>query len=214
MLFLSHVFCFFFGGNHFGLRHQNLRLLYRKSLLRRNHFIGKGNLANSVIIGDYCLIESCRFIFSGCNNSIVVEDDCHLDKTEFIVEGDNNLIRVGKGTRTHAFSRFSAIDGTKIIIGKNCALGADINARTGDGHDIFDSYENKINPSQDIVIGNHVWIGYHVILLKGASVPDESIVGSGSVVTASISRSVPPPTHSVFAGSPARVVKTGITWDH
>ncbi|GAQ83082.1 Maltose O-acetyltransferase [Klebsormidium nitens] len=52
-----------------------------------------------------------------------------------------------------------------------------------------------------IRIGNNVWIGGSAIINPGVTVGDNSVIGSGSVVT----RDVPP--NVVVAGNPARVLK-------
>lgn len=52
-----------------------------------------------------------------------------------------------------------------------------------------------------VVIGDKVWIGFNVIILKGVHVHEGAVVASGSVVT----KDVPP--YCVVAGNPARVVK-------
>lgn len=54
-------------------------------------------------------------------------------------------------------------------------------------------------------IGDHVWLGERVLVLKGVSIGSNSIIGSGSVVTKSI------PPFSLAVGNPARVIKT---YDH
>ena len=58
-----------------------------------------------------------------------------------------------------------------------------------------------------IVIGDHVWIGMNVIVLKGVTIGEGSIVAAGSVVN----KDVPP--HCLVAGVPAKVVKTDVTWN-
>ncbi len=50
-------------------------------------------------------------------------------------------------------------------------------------------------------IGNRVWIGFNVIVLKGVSIGEGAVVGAGSVVT----RDVPP--YTVVAGNPARPIR-------
>ena len=56
----------------------------------------------------------------------------------------------------------------------------------------------------DTFIGKDCLIGARSIILPGVTIGDSSIVAAGAVV----SKDVPP--HSVVAGNPARVVKTGI----
>jgi acetyltransferase-like isoleucine patch superfamily enzyme len=56
--------------------------------------------------------------------------------------------------------------------------------------------------SAPVHIGDHAWIGFNCIILKGVSVGQRSIVAAGSVVTSD----VPPDT--VVGGNPARVLRT------
>ena len=52
-----------------------------------------------------------------------------------------------------------------------------------------------------LVIGNDVWVGKHVMFLAGIVVGDGAVVGAGSVVT----KNVPP--YAVVAGNPARSIR-------
>jgi acetyltransferase-like isoleucine patch superfamily enzyme len=54
-------------------------------------------------------------------------------------------------------------------------------------------------------IGRHCFVGAGAIVLPGVTVGDGSIVAAGAVVT----RDVPP--GSIVAGSPAKVIRSGIT---
>jgi acetyltransferase-like isoleucine patch superfamily enzyme len=74
----------------------------------------------------------------------------------------------------------------------------------------FDSVESKFNerfvfdfPSQDIVLGDDVWLGANSTILKGAKIGDGCIVAAGAVVSKGDY-----PAGSVLAGNPARIVKT------
>lgn len=55
--------------------------------------------------------------------------------------------------------------------------------------------------SEDVKIGNKVWIGENVVILKGVTVGDGCIIGSSAVVNKSI------PSGCIAVGNPARVVK-------
>ena len=50
-------------------------------------------------------------------------------------------------------------------------------------------------------IGNRVWTGQNVIILKGVTIGDDVIIGAGSVVTSDL------PAATLCAGQPAQVVK-------
>lgn len=52
-----------------------------------------------------------------------------------------------------------------------------------------------------IRIGQHVWLGFNSIILKGVTIGDRSIIAAGSVVTSDI------PSDVVAGGNPAKVIK-------
>ena len=53
-----------------------------------------------------------------------------------------------------------------------------------------------------MVLKDNVWIGDSAIVCKGVTIGENSIIGAGAVVT----KDVPP--NSIFAGNPAKLVKT------
>ncbi len=63
-----------------------------------------------------------------------------------------------------------------------------------------------MNYAENITIEDHVWLAAHVTVLKGVVIGHDSVIGSGSVVTASI------PPNSIAAGVPAKGVRSGVTW--
>lgn len=98
-------------------------------------------------------------------------------------------------------------EGKTIRIGKDCQFSSGIKLRTGDGHPIFTSDNVVINRGKDIIVGDHVWVGQDVTLLKGAIIPDGSVVGIGSMVTKAFATD-----NVVIVGNPARIVKENIHW--
>jgi acetyltransferase-like isoleucine patch superfamily enzyme len=55
--------------------------------------------------------------------------------------------------------------------------------------------------SNELVLGNDIWVGCNVTILRGLTIGDGAIIGANSVVT----QSVPP--YAIVAGTPARVIK-------
>jgi acetyltransferase-like isoleucine patch superfamily enzyme len=66
---------------------------------------------------------------------------------------------------------------------------------------------NRINQAADVEVGNHVWIGYRVLINKGVVIPENTIIGTGAVVTKSFTEE-----NTVIAGVPAKVVKRNVNW--
>jgi len=54
---------------------------------------------------------------------------------------------------------------------------------------------------RDVRVGHNVWIGYGACILRGASVGENSVIGTSSVVTRDV------PANAVVAGAPARLVR-------
>lgn len=99
-----------------------------------------------------------------------------------------------------------AYEGAEIRIGRNCLL-SNVLFRTCDMHSIYDvSTGERINPSRSIRLHDRVWIAEKVTILKGVTIGKDSVIASNSVV------SKPIPEGVIAAGSPARIVREGITW--
>jgi acetyltransferase-like isoleucine patch superfamily enzyme len=79
---------------------------------------------------------------------------------------------------------------------------------------IDDDFHNLRDPGRpaagehDIRVGEHVWIGCNVIVLKGSIIPNGCVVAAGSIVTQPFEEE-----NCLIAGTPARVVRSGIAWD-
>ncbi|HCC35781.1 MAG TPA: hypothetical protein DEQ02_09205 [Ruminococcaceae bacterium] len=165
---------------------------------------GKGN---TVIIGDFCVLSNCSVYIAGNDNTICLGEKSAFTGADFYIEDDRNEICVGAHTSVHGNADFSAIEGTRIVIGEDCMFSKNVHLRTGDSHAINDLDGNRINPSGDIIIGDHVWFGMGVICLKGVTVPGGCVAGAGTTISKSLSEG-----NSVYAGVPAKQIRTDIHW--
>ena len=162
---------------------------------------------NSVVFKKGSVFNSCVLRIFGDNNNIVVEENCLLNSGKFWIEDNCGSIWIGDGTTVHGATDFSVIEGTSITVGKDCMFSSNITLRTGDSHSIIDECGNRTNPSESIVIGDHVWFGANVTCLKGTSVPNNTILGTGSLVNKKFEEE-----GTVIAGCPANIVKEHIGW--
>lgn len=71
---------------------------------------------------------------------------------------------------------------TKVVIGDDCMFSFDIIIWPSDGHAVISDNGEYLNKGEDIIIGNHVWLGMGVNILKGSRIPDNSIVAARSLV--------------------------------
>ena len=177
------------------------------ALLRRVriHFSGSGN---RVVVGDFSILTDVELYISGNNNTIVIGPWCHVNRATICTEDNGNTISLGAHTRIMGQTELAAIEGTAVTIGEDCLFSSGICVRTGDSHSVLNLEGKRINPSQSVTIGNHVWMGIKTICLKGASVADHCIVGAGAIVTKKFTT-----PNCALAGNPARVVREGVDWD-
>jgi len=171
----------------------------------RIRFHGSGN---TVRVGDFSQLDHVEIYIHGDNNTVEIGSWCHLLNTEFCEEDGANRISIGDGTKILGKTHFAAIETTALTVGKNCLFSGDIHFRTGDSHAVLDLQGRRINPSRDITLGDHVWVGTKTTFLKGAQVGSDSVVGACAVVTGAH-----PETNCVLAGVPAKVVKRDVNWD-
>lgn len=154
-------------------------------------------------------LYNCRLTILSSNCNIVIGTDSNLHDTSLYIEDNGGGICIGKHVTISGKTDIAVIEGRKVVIGDECLFSANIQIRVGDSHSIMDAATGKrINPSKDVVIGNHVWIGNTVNILKGSVIADNSIVGTCSVVTGKLF-----PSNCIIGGSPAKVLKEGVNWD-
>jgi acetyltransferase-like isoleucine patch superfamily enzyme len=160
---------------------------------------------NSILVIEKgCRIRNASFVLKGTNNRVLIEEDVFFSgKIELI--GDGNELIIGNNTRING-AELIVHNGTKIEIGPGCLFSTNIDVRTTDSHSIFNFDGERINPDKNIHIGEHVWIGRMVSILKGAKIGNGSVIGSMSLVSGII------PNEVIAAGVPARPIREKIIW--
>jgi lipopolysaccharide O-acetyltransferase len=112
---------------------------------------------------------------------------------------------VGDATVVQPFVHIGAI--RSVRIGRGCLFASHVYITDHD-HDFSNPMDPVISNNRAVAapveIGDFVWLGERVMVLKGVSIGERSVIGAGSIVT----RDVPP--LSIAVGSPARVVRR---WD-
>lgn len=163
---------------------------------------------NTLRIGKNCRIQNCEIRLKGRNNTILIGDHVVFKSGKiYLAGGEGQEITIGNGTTVEGAYLLSD-ENASITIGEDCMLATDILIRTGDKHSIVELETGKrVNYSESIMLGKHVWLGRSVQLLKGASLPDNTIVGAGSLVNKKFTDN-----YTVVAGVPSKVVKHNVNW--
>jgi acetyltransferase-like isoleucine patch superfamily enzyme len=196
----------YFKFNKIKIIGQNNRIKYTGALLEKTSINIKGE-NNQIFIEPLNHISNVRIDIFGDNNYLIIHRKCRIKAGNFWFEDIGGRIEIGENTLIIQ-ADLAVIEGTAIIIGKDSMLAYKIDIRTGDSHSIIDQDTNsRLNPSKDIIIGEHVWIGSNVLLLKGVHIGNDCIVGAGSIVNKKFTSN-----NSIIAGNPAKVMKEGINW--
>jgi len=114
--------------------------------------------------------------------------------------------RIRIGDRSY-INRHSIIDASeRITIGKDCLIGPFCYLTDHDHDQSKEDASGQLQPAATLInapttLGDQVWLGAHVTILKGVTIGDHATVGAGSVVTHDI------PAHATAVGNPARVIR-------
>jgi acetyltransferase-like isoleucine patch superfamily enzyme len=130
----------------------------------------------------------------------VIERECTIwcaaeaESEPSMTTGDN--VFVGRNTYLGAWKPISI--GSDTLIGAYCYIIS--------GNHRFEQRDLPIRmqgyEGEPITIGRNVWLGSHVVVLPGVTIGDNAVVGAGSVVTSSI------PAAEIWAGVPARKIRS------
>jgi acetyltransferase-like isoleucine patch superfamily enzyme len=161
---------------------------------------------NTVIVEPSDRHTSLGITLRGSGNTIRVGKDCALNAMLFAADGASIEI----GDRTGMMGVFiAAHEGSRVEIGARCLFSNNVRFRPSDAHKIFDKASGqRINDPRPIIIGDDVWIGEHVQVVKGARIASGSIVGAVSLISGQFDEE-----NVLIVGSPARVIRTGVRWE-
>jgi len=172
---------------------------------------------NTVIIKDRHSNQLKIHIY-GDNNTVIINENVHILALDIYFGAYhesfgrvcNSSFTIGENTSIEGMKYITYNSNTFCSIGKNCMISYDVDLYNTDGHPIFDKETGEmINKVKGITIGDHCWLGSKVSILKNSTIPENSIVGWGTVFSGG--KFTEP--DCVYAGNPAKLIRSNITWD-
>ena len=139
---------------------------------------------SEISIGNNCIFNS-----SHSSNLIGVYSPCVISTIS-----KNAVIEIGDCC---GFSGTVIGAGLRITLGNNVRCGANTLITDSDWH----RSDYRTGEDKAVFIGDNVWLGYGVKVLKGVHIGENSLIGANSVVTKDI------PANVVAVGNPCRIIK-------
>ena len=131
------------------------------------------------------------------NSSIIIDSDnadIYISKTQYYMSNFSVHSRLHGGHKLFIDEDFYCNganillreENASVTIGKDCMFSSGIMIWTSDGHAIFDNTTKELlndAPQNGVEIGNHVWVGYNVNILKNSKISDNSVVALGGIIS-------------------------------
>jgi len=135
----------------------------------------------------------------GENAHMAVDGEFQVYTGFHLVINSNAQMRLGSGYINNG----CVIDCFKsITIGHDVVISKGVTIRDSDNHYV----DGETVLSAPVNIGDHVWVGLNVTILKGVTIGDGAVIAAGAVVVKDV------PANSLVGGVPARVIKSNVTW--
>ena len=161
------------------------------------------NLKENKVLGEITL-ENTEIKFYGVNNILFCDSGIKLRNSNINFVGNNAIVYlsymekdyvlevyvrhdstifIGKNNEIGPTFKINVQECQNLIIGEDNVIGNDVFVRTIDTYPIYDM-ENKerINYSESVFIGDHVWIDHFTYISRGAKIGSGAIVGVHSFI--------------------------------
>ena len=172
------------------------------------NFTGSNNYLE---IAEGCLISNYVINFHASGSRVIIGDSRKIGRSihgHVIDMGHDSKVVIGANVTAPFGVYISCAEQTSITIGDDSTFAVGTIIRSDDAHMIFDVLTGyRANPSRDIRIGSHVWVGERAGILSGAVIGSGCMIGFQSVVKKKF------PNNCLIVGSPARIAKKNIAWD-
>lgn len=177
-------------------------------LLPHRHVIIKVDNGSKIILNGSLLFGKPQVTGSKLESWIWLEENSTLEINGLCFIGADSYIRVIKDGKLsigncYINDNFQVTCAKDIHIGDNTIIARDVTVRSFDGHIIETP---GFEMSKSISIGNHVWVGQGVSIMKGVCIEDDSILAAHSLVIKDVK------SNTIVGGNPAKVIKTDVKW--
>lgn len=149
-------------------------------------------------------VSSHALFFQSTKHAVSIGDGSEIGFGVRIKAGFDGKICIGRNVLVDDYSFISAHDsitiGDETMIAASCYI-VDFNHAIPLGDKKMRGNMHSYT-SKKIIIGKHVWIGAHAVVLPGVQIGDFAVIGAGSIVTKNV------PSGSIVVGNPAKKIQS------
>ena len=184
---------------------------------------------NEVFFDDNLSVNNCDIRLRGNNIKLKIKSNTKINNCRLYIDASNLNLTIGANSKFDSmFLHCNKCNGSEIRLGHNmtfeggniyvvcpnaklnieddCMFSFGINIWCGDAHCIISKDTNELlNGNANVQIGNRVWVGHNVSLLKNAQVPNNSIIAASSIVSKRFEED-----NVIIAGNPAKIIKYNV----
>jgi acetyltransferase-like isoleucine patch superfamily enzyme len=142
---------------------------------------------------------------------LALAENSRMETQGNVVIGSGTHVVVGKNARLTLGEEVVISSRTRIVCREQITIGRDTGIAWGcllmdtDHHAlVVDGRPRPINAP--ITVGERVWVGAEVKILKGVTIGDGAVIAAGSVVVSDV------PAHALVGGVPARLIRENVEW--
>lgn len=143
-------------------------------------------------------------IYFGKNSKVTIGHSVSVGPGVNIIVKDKAILTIGNSTYFTSDMHLEVVN--SVEIGNDCAISWGVTIIDDDHHQLVSGNEKKESNTNAVCIGNKVWVGCNVTILKNTFIGNNSVIAAGSVVKGNF------PDNSLIAGNPAKIVKQNIDW--
>ena len=141
----------------------------------------------------------------GNGHALIVDENAKIYNTHIKIIGNGNTVHIGAGSSFGGGEIICGGNGITITVGKNCVFAEGVDIWSTDTHSVTQDGQ-LVNVPKSICIGDHVWAGKDVAILKGVTIGDSAVIGMRSLVTHDLGEK------TLNLGSPAKTIRENIDW--
>lgn len=146
--------------------------------------------------------DGCGSLRIGSGNCFGYSLAPRIGSGEILIQSrfPGSTITIGEN---NTFSNNVSLIATDLIrIGDDCLIGDQVMLVDSDFHAVEPTNRRRsIGSRAPVIIGDNVWLGSRVVVLKGVSIGNNTVVGAMSLVTKSL------PSNCMAVGIPAKIIK-------